>query len=214
MELRPLEIEYFETLLEYHRQKNSAEVVRIGLLRKLRALRAIARTDTLDPNRFRLVCQPYHYIIRALTELEGFLEDPRWIQSRIRYPLTEEEITDALQDLILAGMLERNSEGKLTPSSAFSDTPHHYSSEETRNYFREAIALSIRTLDAVPVDQRLFSSNTFSVRLDRVLEMKEFVQSFRDEFCSAMESTDGKSNAVYLLNIQLFPATSHGGDKK
>lgn len=213
MSLRPLEAEYFHTLVEMYRQKTSGDVVKIGLQRKLRALASLAKTATVDPKNFEFVCKPHHHILREMTSMNDFREDAEWIRKRLRFPLTQDEISSAIQDLLLAGLLERSPEGHLRPSSPFHDTQQDLSQDAVKKYFIEAFELSKNSVYGVGVRERNLSSNTFLIEKSRIPEIKNFIQNFRQEFLGCFSTEPGKGDAVYQINIALIPTTQEPNER-
>lgn len=213
MNLLPLEHEYFSTLIEIQRQKDSSDTIQIVLMRKLRALETIAKTERLNSRQFQYTCLPQHHVLRALTTLRDFSEDPTWIRDRIVFNMSDNEIRCTFQDLIYAGLLARNRNGRLIPTAAFHETHSTNLDERIFHYLNESIESARHSIKNAPISERTISNNIFSVRFSRVEEMKAFIHTFREDFLGNFGGTDEMSDSVYQLNIQLFPAARPAAQK-
>lgn len=213
MKMRPLEAEYFVTLLELARQKGSVGSVQLGLRRKLKALSTLATTDFLSVDRFSFVSRPHHFIIREMVNLRDYREDCQWISKRMKYSVSPETVRESIQNLIHAGLLERTRDGKLKMTSPFQDTTRDVPSEALKLYHEQCAEMAKQAIRTTPVAERDFSNNVLSVRMSRMQEMKDFIKAFREEFSGCFDSADGSADEVYHLNIQLFPVSQKDEEK-
>ncbi len=200
-------------MIEIGRQKDSTnESVQMGLLRKLRALRAISQTETLDSKKFQFVCLPYHLVIRQMVSLANFREDEEWIQNHIRMDITREEIRAAIQDLVHVGLLERLADGRLVAASPFVETEQDVANENGKKFLTASMDLAKRALYEVPLRERDFSSDVINVRSERIPELKAYLEQFREELNGVFAEQDDSSDSVYQVNLQVFPVAGRKKD--
>jgi uncharacterized protein (TIGR02147 family) len=72
-----------------------------------------------------------------------------------------------------------------------------------REHHKQILTKAVSAIDAVPVEKREFSSNTFAVDRASLTELKNAVREFQRRI--AKIASGGQKDAVYILGVQLFP---------
>ena len=143
------------------------------------------------------------YVLRELTQLKDFKNDPKWIAERLLPEIREEDIAQLFEKLAEAGYIEVTADGsiklteRLKPSS-------EVSVEETRNFHFELMEQAKLAFDQ-PLQRRAFTSATFCVKKEKVEEAQKLVRDFQRKFIDLVEETPG--DEVYQFNMQFFPLT-------
>jgi len=143
-----------------------------------------------------------HFAILALLELKDFKGQDRQISERLNIPFGI--IGECLGRLEKLGLIVKEPMGwKLTGKNmtTSSQTPNG----ALREGHRQTILKAMESLDSDPLELRDMSGITMAVSKNRLPEAKKMIQDFRRRLSAFME--EGSRDAVYRLNIQLFPFT-------
>ena len=141
-----------------------------------------------------------HFAILAVLELKDFSGLDRAISERLNIPFGI--VVECLARLERLGMITKTPKGwKLTAKNL--STGGKIASAVLREGHRQNILRSLDSLENDPVEIRDVSGMTMAVSRERLEEARKMIRDFRRRISSYMEG--GKRNAVYRLNIQLFP---------
>ena len=75
--------------------------------------------------------------------------------------------------------------------------------ERPRGSLRQYVAKAIESLDKDPFESIDISGATVSISSRRIAEARELIRDFHRRICALLE--DGRKDAVYRVNVQLFP---------
>lgn len=141
-----------------------------------------------------------HFAILALLEIPDFKGMERSISERLNIPFgIVSECLVRLEKLDL--VKNENGAWKLTGKNMA--TPSQIPSAALREGHRQYISKALESLESDAVDVRDISGITMAVSRSRLSEAKAMIQDFRRRLSAYLE--EGKKDAVYRLNIQLFP---------
>lgn len=141
-----------------------------------------------------------HFAILALLEIKDFKGQERGISERLNIPFGI--VSECLSRLEKLGLItKKNDRWHLTGRNM--TTPSQIPSAALREGHRQVILKAIHSLESDPVHLRDISGITMAVSKSRLAEAKSLIQDFRRQLSAFMEV--GNRDAVYRLNIQLFP---------
>lgn len=203
-EFRPRQAQFFKTLVKLGKLKSSAtEKAQIwGHLKKE------GEPKILDLATFSAVSEWYYYVIYQLSEMPGQVWDEDWIQSQLRFPVDKRYLTAALKNLEQLKIIERTPDNKIKKIEQAIDTTNDVASEAIKRYHEQTLDLAQKSIRTVPIDLREFSSLTIAVNSEALMQAKELIRQFKREFDEIM-SLHREKDAVYQLQIQLFPLTDY-----
>ena len=113
-------------------------------------------------------------------------------------------VASALNLLLELGLVVRAEDGRLSRGNPSISTGHEVRSLAIGNYHRQMMSRAAESIEVVARERRDISALTVCIPLDKVDELKERIQGFREvllDLCDRSESPE----AVYQINIQLFP---------
>jgi uncharacterized protein (TIGR02147 family) len=141
-----------------------------------------------------------HFAILAVLELKDFKGQERQIAERLNIPFGI--ASECLGRLEKLGLIEKKKDlWKLTGKNMA--TPSHIPSAALREGHRQFIHKALHSLESDPVEMREISGITMAISKTRLTEAKSMIKDFRRRLSTYLES--GGLDAVYRLNIQLFP---------
>jgi uncharacterized protein (TIGR02147 family) len=141
-----------------------------------------------------------HFAILAVLDLTEFKATERTISERLNIPLGT--VLECLDRLARLKLVTKGPKGwRLTGENLA--TPSDIASSALREGHRQYIQKAMESLENDPVEVRDISGITMSISRSRLAEARKMVQNFRRKLSTLLE--DGPRDAVYRLNVQLFP---------
>jgi uncharacterized protein (TIGR02147 family) len=165
---------------------------------RLKGLHAHYRA--LDDDSFRVIADWYHFALLELVNVEGFVNDDRWISRALRISIHEARAARAR--LLRLGML-REERGRLRAEASFFANPGGDPSESIRKAHRQLLEKATLALAVDSVDQREFQGLLLGFDTSLLKEVKASILDFRDGFDSRFGAACRK-DSVYALTIQFF----------
>jgi transcriptional regulator with XRE-family HTH domain len=141
-----------------------------------------------------------HFAILALLELEDFRGELRTISSRLNIPTGV--ALDCLTRLEKLGLVEKKL-GRWRLTGRNMSTPTNVPSASLREANRQCIQKALESMEKDPVESRDITGITMAIDAAKIFEAQREIREFRRKLAGFLES--GTRNAVYRLNIQLFP---------
>jgi uncharacterized protein (TIGR02147 family) len=202
LKLNPEETVFFKNLVHMN-QANTAEE-RIKYTKEVSRSKTYRKIHPLSDSQYRFFNHWYVTAVREVVNLPGFNEDPAWIAKRVIPNIKPQQAAQALDDLLKLGLLKRDDEGRLKQVEAFISTPDEVSSAYVTKWHQEYLKRASESIESVPREKRDISAVYFTVDRRNLKQIKEMVQKFRKEVLALAGLSEAK-NAVYQLNMQLFP---------
>jgi len=205
LQLKPVDARYFEKLVNYNQAKSLEE--KKDSAEKLLRSKKWTALSAVDRAQYNLYRHWYLLAIRELVSMSEFKEDPKWIAESLVPKITPQEAKDAIDDLEILGMIERNSNGALKQSDSFISTGDEVFSEMIAEYHQQMMTRASESIELVARNKREISSVTVSVTAKQAFEIKSLIQSFRKQLLSMIDPTSSGAN-VYQVNFQFFPLSN------
>jgi DNA-binding MarR family transcriptional regulator len=143
-----------------------------------------------------------HFAIRSLLQLDGYRPNTKQIARRLNVP--HGIALEALNRMSRLGLVVQQGDVWLDTGKNLA-TPN-VPNATLRGALRQCMVKAIDSLEKDPVDVRDMSGMTMAIASDKIPEAKKLIQDFRRKLCAFLE--DGNKNAVYRLNVQLFPLSN------
>lgn len=191
---------YLETLIQIKNSKTDIEKSHYMKLLKERRPKGV-KTSSQYLNNLTFFNNPLHGILRSLIDRDDFIYDLGWIQNKLNFKTTQQEIKTCIENLIdmnLVEVIEDTLVNKVSMVRNKEDIPSH----AVREYHKIMSQKAINLIDTQNLQSREFNSFTININPEKLPEIKkkirEFVQETMDEFESHVNSH------TYQLNLQLF----------
>ncbi len=170
-------------------------------------VRRYRRTRSLEAHHAAYHSTWYLPAIRELVVSRSFREDPAWIARTLVPNITPGEAREALETLLLLGLLVRDADGALRQGETLVSTGPETTGRNVAAYHRTMLQLAATSLDRIPATQRDVSSLTLCLGRDGLRRVKDRVQRFRRERLE-LSATEEQPDQVVQLNFQLFPLST------
>jgi len=198
------ETNYFETLVLLEKGKKS-RVSHLNAIEKLVHLSPEKTGLFLDEMQFSSISDWYFIAIKEMVNLADFVEDPIWIQNRLRSKVSINDIKFALNRLIDLKVLVRNDFGKLIQNSEYVYSASNLLNIARRTFHKQMIESAKDALDTIDVSEREISGLTLTIKKENYHRLGEVISKFKKMINSEFDEAEGSD--TYQLNIQFFPLT-------
>ena len=206
LELSGNERKYWIALILFNNAKRSGE--RERNLKRLITIKSRLLPTPLDESRLEYFSEWYNPVIRELATRSDFCMDPKWIQSKLIFPLRIEEVKKSLQLLTRLGLIYYNSKlDRYVSSDEPIDTGPDARGIAFIGYQQRMIELGKEAISRVDKDRRELVSATISLPETVISDLRRKIRTLVNE-AATLEDTDGSRDATVLqLSVQLFPHT-------
>jgi uncharacterized protein (TIGR02147 family) len=158
-------------------------------------------TLSLSEDAFRVISDWYNYALLELVELPDFKNEIVWIAKRLGISQSIAKI--AMERLLNLGLLKSNSNGTLSTSDRFTTILSNAPSRSIKKYHSQILRLAESSLYQDPIDERDFSSITFTIDSRKMDEARNLIKEFRRRFAEQMTNSQ-QNDSIYNLSIQFF----------
>jgi uncharacterized protein (TIGR02147 family) len=199
--------EYFRALVKMNQAKSDEEKEQWFL--ELKKLTPHAKKRLLNLEEHQYLSHWLYPVLREMIELDGFNDDPYWIARRIQGKATVQEITAALQFLLVEGFITKDTSGKYAAKDNMVITSDEIKNLAIRNYHRQMLAQAKDTLETLAMEEREFGALTIALPEHAVEELKFRLKTFRQETHQwAMQAAEKAAHDVVMqINFQMYPHT-------
>jgi uncharacterized protein (TIGR02147 family) len=208
LKLNPTRKRYLELLVLRDKQEKSPSKKGLeATLFELDDLNPKFAKLILDDQKFAPIADWFNLVIKQLVETPGFEEKADWIVKRLRGKVKVEEVRQAIEKMVRAGVLGRDGIGQLiVPSNPPVGTTKDLPSVAIRRHHAQMMQRAVESLVEQDVSNRQFGSATLRFDAERMSEAKQAIRDFQDSFAKKFSSD--KSRRVYQLSLQFFEHTA------
>jgi uncharacterized protein (TIGR02147 family) len=205
----PQESRYFEMLVSYNKAKTTSDIKLY--FEKLMTFRE-ARAKPLAESQYSFYQKWYHSAIHSLLSIHEFKGGFKKLASLLTPPITAKQAKESIRLLTRIGMIKLGEDGMYRPADAFVTSGEKWHCAAIRDFQKETINLSARSLDLHAKEIRDISTITVALSSKDLPEIRERIRQFRQSILTL--DNENKPDTVFQINIQVIPVThSLGGDR-
>jgi uncharacterized protein (TIGR02147 family) len=150
-------------------------------------------------------------VIHQMADLDGTnLNDPAEIQKNLRFVQKEKDIRLSIDNLVEAGVFSRDEDGKVKKCKDTLDDPNEVHFDLVKKVQSEFIYLGLESLFKDASFEREFGGATLNLTFEEFEKLKFELRKIRKSWHkdTSARRSESKGDAIYQLNIQLFPLTN------
>lgn len=148
----------------------------------------------------------YYVPLRELIALTDFKEDPTWIAKKLRRPVSESEISKAIDDMIELGMVVRDENGQLKQAERTLRPSGPMIQSALYDFQLNMIDQAKDALETLSKDERNVSSVTITLNEEARKKVELMIYEFRQNLLKLSEECQS-ADEVAQVNLQFFPLT-------
>ncbi len=211
MHLVDFEQDYFCEMVKLDNAKTDAE--KKAAFDKMIAIADAHKAKILGGDSFRYFESWKNPVLRELApSMPG--AKPLALARACRPEITAAEVTESLNFLVKADLLKKDKDGNYARTETGVTTgPMDVTPVAVRSMHRQMGEFALEAIEGVPQDERHFSGLTLGITREAYEEIVQKIAEFRKEII-AIATRSNATEEVYRLNVQFFPMTNKGIDKK
>ena len=199
--LKKREAEYFSLLAGFESIKD--EGARRACYQKILKMRA-ERHKPIPHENYRFFEQWYNVALFELLRTGKYSADSAALGASLIPPVSESKTRKALDLLKRLGYIRQSADGTTSAAQPFLTTGDTWESVAIHAFQAAMSDLGSRALDALPKEERDFSTLTMALSKEAFDKVRDVVKKARLEI-SAIERDCAKPDRVYQINVQCFP---------
>lgn len=204
MNLTEFEQEYFYEMVRFDRAKTDAE--KKAIFKKMLSIAESHKAKILEGDSFRYFDSWKNPVIRELAPAMPGAK-PLALAHACRPKITAAEVSETLNFLVKANLLQRDKDGKYAQTEiGVSTGPMDATPVAVREMHRQMGEFALGAIEGVPQNERHFSGLTLGVTHDAYDEIVQEIAEFRKRIIAIATRTND-TDEVYRLNVQFFPMT-------
>ena len=211
MKLADYECDFFVELVKFDHAKTDAE--KKAAYGKMISIAEAHKAKVLEGDSFRFFSDWKNPVIRELAPAMPGAK-PLALAHACREKITAAEVSETLNFLVKAGLLQKDDAGNYTQTEKSVTTgPMEVTPVAVRGMHRQMGEFALDAIEGVPQAERHFSGVTLGVTHEAYDEIVQVIAECRKKVI-AIATRDSAVDEVYRLNMQFFPMTNIKGLKK
>lgn len=202
LKLADREAEYFENLVFFNQAKTLKE--KNHFFDKLIGLQKAKNVKIVSEDHYDYFADWHHCIIRELVVITKFSGNFEKLAKMVRPRITSREAKDSVELLVRLGFLKALDDGSYIQTEPVISTGYNIKSHRIIQFQIQMLHRAVESFELAKSEERLTSSTTFGISEKM---FRDFIKKVRELRATLMEMarTDEHPEAVYQLNINLFP---------
>lgn len=211
MHLVGYEQDYFCEMVKFDNAKTDAE--KKSAFDEMLSIADSVKAKIIEGDSFRYFESWKNPVLRELAPAMPGAK-PLALARTCRPEITAAEVTETLNFLVKAGLLQKDKDGNYRQTERGVTTgPMEVTSIAVRGMHRQMGEFALEAIEGVAQDERHFSGLTLGITRDAYEKIVQEIAEFRKKVITIATQDDGMDE-VYRLNVQFFPMTNKGDNKK
>ncbi|SMG25367.1 TIGR02147 family protein [Fibrobacter sp. UWB13] len=211
MHLAGYEQDYFCEMVRFDNAKTDAE--KKDAFGKMLSIADSVKAKIIEGDSFRYFESWKNPVLRELAPAMPGAK-PLALARACRPEITAAEVTETLNFLVKAGLLQKDKDGNYKQTERGVTTgPMEVTPIAVREMHRQMGEFALEAIEGVAQDKRHFSGLTLGITRDAYEKIVQETAEFRKRVIT-IATQDSGMDEVYRLNVQLFPMTNKSINKK
>ena len=211
MHLAGYEQDYFCEMVKFDNAKTDAE--KKDAFGKMLSIADSVKAKIIEGDSFRYFESWKNPVLRELAPAMPGAK-PLALARACRPEITAAEVTETLNFLVKAGLLQKDKDGNYKQTERGVTTgPMEVTPIAVREMHRQMGEFALEAIEGVAQDERHFSGLTLGITRDAYEKIVQETAEFRKRVITIATQDDGMDE-VYRLNVQFFPMTNKSFNKK
>ena len=211
MHLAGYEQDYFCEMVRFDNAKTDAE--KKAAFGKMLSIADSVKAKIIEGDSFRYFESWKNPVLRELAPAMPGAK-PLALARACRPEITAAEVTETLNFLVKAGLLQKDKDGNYKQTERGVTTgPMEVTPIAVREMHRQMGKFALEAIEGVAQDKRHFSGLTLGITRDAYEKIVQETAEFRKRVIT-IATQDSGMDEVYRLNVQLFPMTNKSINKK
>lgn len=179
---------------------------RISALNQMSRLKAFQDSNSKDIRVYEYLTKWYYVAIRELVLLSDFQMETEWIQQKIQYRLSKQEVEEALKFLIENKFIIQSNSGRWEHMTTALDCREGVFKISLGQFHRQMLEMAGNSIEKVSREKRYILGHTVAVSPQDFEKIREILEESVAKMKLLNDSNTKKSD-VYHIEIAAFPLT-------
>ena len=198
---------YLEAIIDLDKAKSVEE--KELYLDRVKKLSPNHKVQFIEVENYKFIKDPLNAAVLELVLTKSFKNDLTWIQSRLNLKVTQNEIKESIERLIVLGHLEETEDGDLERRSPRITSQNDIKNKALQEFHKNVCELAKTAVSEQDVLDREFYGYICNVSKKDIPEAKEWIRRMVQEFANKFEAESGTSDDIYCLQTNLFSITNN-----
>ena len=211
MHLSGGDLDFFREMVRFDHAKT--DDAKKESFQKLVAMAESRKVKVIEADAYRYFDSWKNPVLRELApSMPG--AKPLALAKACRPKVSAAEVSESLNFLVKANLLSKDGEGNYKQTDKVVTTgPMEVTPVVVRGLHRQMGEIALEAIEGVPQDERHFSGVTLGITQNAYDEIVAEINAFRKKIIE-IATRENETDEVYRLNIQFFPMTNKGENKK
>ena len=211
MHLSGGDLDFFREMVRFDHAKT--DDAKKESFQKLVAMAESRKVKVIEADAYRYFDSWKNPLLRELApSMPG--AKPLALAKACRPKVSAAEVSESLNFLVKANLLSKDGEGNYKQTDKVVTTgPMEVTPAVVRGLHRQMGEIALEAIEGVPQDERHFSGVTLGITQNAYDEIVAEINAFRKKIIE-IATRENETDEVYRLNIQFFPMTNKGENKK
>ncbi len=202
--------DYFRTLVKIQKKLKEPQLMMVFWENYHQSINAETNSkEGVIDNRVHVMT----YVLRELSTLSGFKNDPRWIKEKLvpLFPKYHESFyREYMETLLVKNYISFDKDrNRLWPSRPTAKNKELRPSQENiKKFHQEIMETTKKAIDVTPKEKRTFQTSYLTISSDNFEKAMSLITEFQDKFSELMEEKEGSGDSLCQLNLQFFELAS------
>ena len=204
-------LDFFREMVRFDHAKT--DKAKKESFQKLVAMAESRKVKVIEADAYRYFDSWKNPVLRELApSMPG--AKPLALAKACRPKVSAAEVSESLNFLVKANLLSKDGEGNYKQTDKVVTTgPMEVTPAVVRGLHRQMGEIALEAIEGVPQDERHFSGVTLGITQNAYDEIVAEINAFRKKIIE-IATRENETDEVYRLNIQFFPMTNKGENKK
>ncbi|WP_290745243.1 TIGR02147 family protein [Fibrobacter sp. UBA4309] len=210
MGLRGNRLEYFRAMVEFDHA--ATDNIKKEIFDRMLSIAKRSDAKVVEADAYRYFDSWKNPVLRELApSMPG--AKPLALAKACRPKITAAEVSDSLNFLVKANMLQKDENGNYVQTNrSITAGPMKVTPAVIRGLHHQMGELALDTIEGVPQNERHFSGVTLGITQGAYDEIVAEIDAFRKRIVE-IATRETETDEVYRLNIQFFPMTNKSSKK-
>jgi uncharacterized protein (TIGR02147 family) len=202
-EMDEKEKSFFKLLLNFNLSKHDLE--KASAIDMMKQVKQYQDHNPVEVAYHEYMSNWLNVTIREMTAIDGFSDDPKWIQEKLRYPVKMSEIRESINFLIEKGIVAKDENGKFEKPNKSIDCVDHVYKNALIQFHRSFLKLAGDSTLVSETHERELMGHCICLAEENYDEAKLILGEAFERIRNLQKKQNGKQ--VYCIELALFPLT-------
>lgn len=199
------EISYLVLLNRLNRESEFSDQAKV--IEQLRRFKDYRKMNSVEAVSAKYLSKWFHVVIREYSYLPDFQLDAKWIKAQLTFPVSVQEIDNAIDFLIENKFIEINAQGGVSVRERVIELREEALKPALAEFHKQMLFLAVKSIATVPSEERRIVGHTQLIGEETAQKAIRIMQEAEKEVMKLIKSSTEKGDRVYQFSFLAIPMT-------